>query len=187
MKLVYEKEAHDGGIWGPLLEKVWAKTNGYYKHIVGGLPEEAFDFLTGAPSRHYVTDPRKVDSTYQIISHADMQDYIITCTTAGEGDHNKLNAWDLPKSHAYSLINTYTLKDRTGKVAHRLYMIRNPWRQDHELWNGPWNDKDTKRWTEDYKRQVPYKDENDGVFFVEDKDFDQAFNGYTISYYQNDK
>ena len=55
-ELVYEKQARDGGIWGPLLEKVWAKTNGYYMHIDGGLPVEAFDFLTGAPSKRYSTD-----------------------------------------------------------------------------------------------------------------------------------
>ena len=66
-------------------------------------------------------------------------------------------------------------------------MIRNPWRVDHEYWSGPWNDKDTKRWTADYKKQVPYKDENDGVFFVEDKDFVKAFKEFTISFYSNGK
>ena len=90
-------------------------------------------------------------------------------------------------SHAYSLIGAYTLKDKSGKVAHKLYMIRNPWGRDHGLWSGPWNDKDTKNWTEEFKKQVPYKDEEDGFFFVEDKDFVKAFNGFTISYYSNDK
>ena len=45
VKLVYEQQAADGGIWGPLLEKVWAKTNGYYRKIRGGWPAEAFDFF----------------------------------------------------------------------------------------------------------------------------------------------
>jgi len=37
MKLVYAQPSADGGIWGALLEKVWAKTLGYYKRIEGGL------------------------------------------------------------------------------------------------------------------------------------------------------
>jgi hypothetical protein len=48
--LIYNKASVDGGIWGPLLEKVWAKTSGNYKQIeLGGL-DEGIDFLTGAPS-----------------------------------------------------------------------------------------------------------------------------------------
>ena len=127
MKLIYERQAADGGIWGPLLEKVWAKTNGYYKRIEGGQANDVFDFLVGAPSRRFENKGRTVDEVFDLISEADKADYIITCGTHGEGDHNQINSYNLPKSHAYSIINAYTLKVKSGKVAHRLFMIRNPY------------------------------------------------------------
>ena len=40
----------DGSIWGMLMEKVWAKVNGNYEFIIGGLPVEVFDFLGGCPT-----------------------------------------------------------------------------------------------------------------------------------------
>ena len=157
MDLVYEKQSPDGGMWGPLLEKVWAKTNGYYKRLENGIPPEAFDFLTGAPSTRYRLDELNVDAAFDLIHEADKIDHIITCATDGEGKHIMLNSFGLPKNHAYSLINTYTIKDKSGKVTNRLYMIRNPLGYDHGFWNGPWNDKDTVRWTEEHKKQVPFK------------------------------
>ena len=53
-------------------------------------------------------------------------------------------------------------------------------------YRGLWNDKDN-RWTPEIKAQVPYANEDDGVFFVEDKDFVKAFEAFTISYYSKDK
>ena len=41
-------------MWGPMIEKIWAKSNGNYDNIVGGATSEAINFLTGAPSKRYI-------------------------------------------------------------------------------------------------------------------------------------
>ena len=42
--------------------------------------------------------------------------------------------------------------------------MANPWRL--ETYTGPWSDKDPK-WSENYKKQDPWNDVNDGRFFVD--------------------
>ena len=98
VKLVYERQAADGGIWGPLLEKAWAKTNGYYLRTEGGSPSDAFDFLTGAPSTRYYTDPKNVDASYETVRKAYNSDHLVTCYVGGVGGPKQVNAYGLPKA-----------------------------------------------------------------------------------------
>ena len=42
-----------GVIWGPLVEKAWAKLNGCYKKIQDGALDEGFIHLCGVPSVSY--------------------------------------------------------------------------------------------------------------------------------------
>ena len=72
------------------------------------------------------------------------------------------------------------LKDTAGNVVHRLYRVRNPWGQD--IYTGPWCDS-SNLWTSAFKAQVPYaSNTRDGAFFIEDKDFVNAFNYYEIGF-----
>jgi hypothetical protein len=64
--------------------------------------------------------------------------------------------------------------------------MRNPWGKDWGYYRGPWHDK-SNRWTAEYMAQVPYADENDGIFFIEDIDFVYAFYMIVVSYYDNNK
>lgn len=52
-RLVFDNIASDGALWGPLLEKVWAKVNGNYENIIGGDPLEALSILLGTPGDEY--------------------------------------------------------------------------------------------------------------------------------------
>jgi Calpain family cysteine protease len=45
----------DGGLNGPLLEKLWAKMSGTYERTAAGWQHEALHVLTGAPSYDYLT------------------------------------------------------------------------------------------------------------------------------------
>ena len=101
---------------------------------------------------------------------ADKKHYIMTSATSGTTDTEN-NSYGLPMSHAYSVISAHTIKDSSGKVTNRLLLVRNPWGVDHGYYNGPWNDKDTENWTAENKSQVPFSNANDGMFFIEDKDF----------------
>lgn len=45
----------DGGLNGPLLEKLWSKLSGTYERTAAGWQHEALNVLTGAPSYDYLT------------------------------------------------------------------------------------------------------------------------------------
>ena len=46
---LYAKIGRDNSVWGPLLEKAFAKYHGTYEAIIGGNPLIAFNTLAGAP------------------------------------------------------------------------------------------------------------------------------------------
>lgn len=46
--------APDNAVWGPFIEKVWAKVNVNYETIASGSPVEAFDFFLGTPLKQYM-------------------------------------------------------------------------------------------------------------------------------------
>jgi hypothetical protein len=58
---VYSHPASDGGIWGTILEKAFAKASGTYHSIIGGSIVEAFNFLTGTPGTRYALPETEVD------------------------------------------------------------------------------------------------------------------------------
>ena len=51
--LIFARPGSDGSLWAVLLEKVWAKVNGNYDLINGGLANDAYDFILGAPTMYY--------------------------------------------------------------------------------------------------------------------------------------
>ena len=52
--LVFDTTASDGSLWGPMMEKVWAKANGNYEKIIGGDETESFQFILGAPTAEHL-------------------------------------------------------------------------------------------------------------------------------------
>jgi len=49
---VFAKVSDDGALWGPLLEKAFAKLHGNYEAIISGDPAYSIDVLTGAPAEY---------------------------------------------------------------------------------------------------------------------------------------
>ena len=129
---------YDGALWGPLLEKMWAKINGNYERTAAGWQHEALRVLSGAPSYDYLTSSYTEDQIWTILNSADKAHYIIAAGTSGTGDHNLRSSIGLSQSHAYSVLSTHELKDQYGEVQHRLILLRNPWR--FETYVGKWHD-----------------------------------------------
>ncbi len=50
-RLVSARLSKDGSVWAALLEKAWAKMNGYYDHLQGGQFAESIHFMSGSPSQ----------------------------------------------------------------------------------------------------------------------------------------
>jgi hypothetical protein len=65
--LMWDGIAPDGSLWGPFLEKVWAKFSGSFEKIISGLQSEAFDFILGTPNIYYnMSDASTIKNNYTI-------------------------------------------------------------------------------------------------------------------------
>eukprot|EP00352_Strombidinopsis_acuminata_P003855 CAMPEP_0176403656 /NCGR_PEP_ID=MMETSP0126-20121128/50276_1 /TAXON_ID=141414 ORGANISM="Strombidinopsis acuminatum, Strain SPMC142" /NCGR_SAMPLE_ID=MMETSP0126 /ASSEMBLY_ACC=CAM_ASM_000229 /LENGTH=76 /DNA_ID=CAMNT_0017782051 /DNA_START=277 /DNA_END=507 /DNA_ORIENTATION=- len=52
---IFAKIGYDGALWGPLIEKAWAKMSGNYEAIIGGWMIEAIMAMAGSPASLYKT------------------------------------------------------------------------------------------------------------------------------------
>jgi calpain-15 len=84
--------------------------------------------------------------------------------------------------HAYSVLGAYPITDG-GRTVATLLLIRNPWAR--EGWKGDWSDS-SRKWTNAYKKQVPYMKRNDGAYFISTSDFIRVFQFFSITYYHDD-
>lgn len=146
---IFADIGYDGALWGPLIEKAWAKMNGNYEQIVGGWMKEAVNFLNNSPASTLDCVNYSGNEAWTIIDNAFNKSWEVGAETAynPSGDSSQ-NQYGLSYSHAYAVIGTNELKDYAGNVQYKLLQIRNPWRS--ETYTGPWGDS-SYLWTEDYK------------------------------------
>lgn len=83
---LFAKPAGGREIWVMLLEKVWAKLNGTYGDIVGGLPNEVLHAFTGAPTntRSMPLMPDKQAELWADMWEAYSKGAILCCGTKGD-------------------------------------------------------------------------------------------------------
>ena len=162
-------------IWVMILEKAWAKVNGGYVNIIGGVPHEALECLAGFGSVTFCTensDRQDIDAYYEEIAYAikeaDKQNCLISCGTSSTD--KKYEKVGLVDGHAYTLIEAVEITTNGKKVD--LFKIRNPWSQGE--WNGDWSDK-SKLWGDSEKKQVNFSNKDDGIFYMCYKDFFKYF------------
>ena len=55
-KAPFLRPGPDKALWGPLIEKAFAKFHGSYESIIGGNPAEGVRYLTGAPATELIHD-----------------------------------------------------------------------------------------------------------------------------------
>ena len=156
-------------IWPLLLEKVWAKCNLSYEDIAAGNSAEAFEFLCPAPFDTFYHNA-DTKTLFDVIDKAKKKGYIIVSdiTETEDTELDELSKMGLITNHAYSVIDTAMLTDRsTGHVV-RLLKIRNPWGTNE--WLGDWSD-GSKKWTSEFKATVGLEEKEDGVFWMSYEDF----------------
>ena len=170
-------------IWPLLLEKAWAKCNMSYEDIVTGNSAEAFEFLSPAPFDTYYHNADN-NKLFDIIENAVNNGYIVTCDITLTNDTNLdyLSKMGLVTNHAYTVIDTAKLKNPNGTVTN-LLKIKNLWGTNE--WLGDWSD-GSKKWTEDYKKQVKLQEKEDGIFWMAFEDFLQFYTSTHICQVHDD-
>jgi len=164
---------HGSELWVLLLEKAYSKCYGSYKNIAGGYPHQALFELTGAPYSSYdlKTGP---DYIFTKLEQADKAKYMMQASTPGTDSGNFQSAdTGLCAGHAYSVLDARTYQG--NKLVH----IRNPW--GNTEWTGPWNDRDTGKWTPQAKKELGWVDANDGAYWMDLASFSKYFQRVTIS------
>lgn len=147
-------------LWLILLEKAWSKINGNYASTIGGLPTEAFKFLTGSGIEKKVISNETEDSIWKKMSKCDKRNYLMCASTGLTPKNNLTNEqFGLISGHAYTLIGIKQIE------TNKLVQLRNPWGETE--WNGAWCD-NSKEWK---NYNLKNENKNDGSFFMEIKDF----------------
>ena len=152
----------DNALWGPILEKAFAKYHGNYEHIIGGHPSYSLRTLSGAPFYTMDHAEKTADEIWDELQSTDHADDIIQMGTPGNNDQDS-NADGLANGHAYTVIGVTELS--TGQ---RLVKLRNPW--GSEDFTGAWSDS-SSNWTNDLKDEVNHESANDGIFFMSIEDY----------------
>jgi hypothetical protein len=106
-------------LWPVFFEKFFAKTNGYYDAIDGGVSSEAYDFVLGAPG--YTFSPSSIGYTGKSSSISTAATNLfnavksnLTATDLYGLGVSDTNTYGLAGDHAYSVLGAYTITNSTG-------------------------------------------------------------------------
>ena len=123
--------------------------------------------LTGAPG--IFKENKNANDTFNYLMDCEKKKYLMTCSsnqTPSLGIEHKDKS-GIISSHAYAILDVRKLSNGA-----QLLNIRNPWGTGE--WTGAWSDKSSK-WTPKLKKEVGFKDSDDGSFWMEAKDFIKKF------------
>ena len=163
---------HNNELWAMLLEKAWAKLNGGYSNIIGGIVSEPISALTGFPTEYLSHKQLEEEEIYNKIEEGDKEGTIMSSASKG---NDEVEQRGLVQSHAYTLISAKKWVQRN------LYLLklRNPWGEGE--WNGKWSD-NSPYWTDEYKKYFNFKKSNDGIFWIDISDYIKNFDATYICY-----
>ena len=156
-------------LWVMLIEKAYAKYEGGFSNIIGGVMATELTWLTGAMARHMKTvNP----NCWSEIVNAVKAGYIITSASQA-GSRNHFNSSDrgISNGHAYSILDAKEYRD--GQMNLRLLRLRNPW--GNTEWKGDYSD-NCPKWTPGLKKFFKVEgSKDDGVFFMTFEDYKIEF------------
>lgn len=174
---VYGEIGDDKALWGPILEKAFAKYLGQYEAIDAGIGAYGIEVMTGSPFTRFWHDEAMdneeiYEDLWKALVDSDAKRTMITSASYnGTGSDQDTNAVGLPYTHAFSIMYVVEVVDEEGE-SHRLVCVRNPW--GREKYFGPWSDQD-ERWTDDLRAQANHfndkEDNNDGIYFMAYEDY----------------
>ena len=195
--------------WVQLLEKAWAKLNLSYANTISGIPYEVFNCLSEAPCENISHEKNSIYFIWNELIRAKDHGYYITCNTKYLSREQEDNE-GLISGHSYAVIDLFefnmfykkgTITESSYKKKKnynenkkyedsnnvlRILKIYNPWAFFE--WKGKFNDNDDKNWNKIplLKQLVGYNNKDDGIFFMEFKDYYKKFHSTYILNYLKD-
>ena len=185
-------------LWVMLLEKAWAKVHGGYLSMRTGFSREALRSLTGASTSTIMLKNLETENLWEKLIKWTTKNYILT--TSSKNLKNGSDEYDdsigISGSHSYSFLgvfeltqdgdqhslvdraNRHLIEDKNQIV--RLVKLRNPWGRGE--WLGDWSDQDP-RWHTDLQEELGVESRDDGIFFMEFKDYLTYFKSVQLCKY----
>ena len=172
-------------IWVSILEKAYAKFEGGYVNIIGGLIYPELEFFTGCKTEEISTNNA---NCWEKLRNAAIEKYIVCCRSKRkENNTNSITSKNnIVYGHAYTILDAKEFKNV------RLVQIRNPYggstvdlngNKVSTEWCGDYSD-ESKLWDEELKEffdfKIAYGD--NGIFFMSFNDFMSEFDSLVIGY-----
>ncbi len=190
-------EPNEEEIWVSILEKAYAKFEGGYKNIIGGLIYPELEFFTGCKTEELdIVNSKLFWDKLKVITK---DQNIICCRSKFKNqDSNNKNSItsnnNIVFGHAYTILDAREMtKDNNDQNKNiKLVQIRNPYGASHHNingdkieteWNGDYSD-NSPLWNDDLKKFFDYhiaKGDN-GIFFMSFDDFVKEFDSVVIGY-----
>nr|XP_055073649.1 calpain-2 catalytic subunit-like [Misgurnus anguillicaudatus] len=177
-RLLFVQSAERSEFWSALLEKAYAKLNGSYEALDGGLSIEGFKDFTGGIAEHYELS-KAPPHLFKIIQKALGLGSLLACSIDATSA-NQIEAetsLKLVKGHAYSVTGAEEVNYLGRPV--QLVRLRNPWGRIE--WTGAWSDNSSewKNVRPEVKSKLNYSAE-DGEFWIAYSDFVRHFSRLEI-------
>jgi len=178
--LLYLYSVDKNEFWSALLEKAYAKLNGGYGSLEGGLAIEATtDFTGGVPELMNLENLKlQPENLFRIFKRSYERKNFMTCTMVRRdiARNREGISLGLVSGHAYTISKIIEIKlpGETGRL--KLLRIRNP-HGNYKEWKGAWSDRD-ENWNsipETIKGELCVRFKDDGEFYMTFDDFLKYF------------
>ncbi|KAL8909956.1 MAG: hypothetical protein Q9171_004722 [Xanthocarpia ochracea] len=153
--LYFAKCRNPNATWLPLLEKAYAKANGDYGSIRGGVTGQAIEDLTGGvTSEIFTSDILDKDKLWtDELMNVNKLFLFGLAQFIGTRRQEK----GIYRNHAYTIMEARELD------GFRLLKIKNPWGQ--KGWKGPWSN-GSEEWTLECMSRLGHSFVDDGTFWI---------------------
>ncbi|CAL4100502.1 unnamed protein product, partial [Meganyctiphanes norvegica] len=178
-KLVYMFSEDKREFWSALLEKAYAKLQGSYEALKGGIISEALEDFTGGVSEQFDLADKAPPNLFQIMCKAYHRGSLMGCSIDPDpyvSEARQSNG--LIRGHAYSITKVKLCDVRTPRVTGKIPLVRlrNPWGDEAE-WKGAWSD-NSPEWQfipREEKENIGLNFDRDGEFWMSYQDFVSQF------------
>lgn len=120
--------------------------------------------------------PKNWRAVLNLLAEYDAKDYLMCCGSHSGSDTTR-NSFGVVQGHAYTILTV--IKDVAGS-GNDLIQLRNPWGSGE--WTGNWSD-NSDLWERhpEVKEAAKHRPSNDGIFWIEAKDFFKNFSSIMVA------